>query len=392
MSFSRLQNVLMGQRLALLVTTLLMLSVSQVSISEAPIPAVMATKASQSLLIDITRAGDNYVVVGERGHVLVSQDQGESWQQSTVPVNVMLNSVHFVDDSTGFAAGYDGHIVKTTDSGKSWTIVRNGLNAQAEMNAKAFQVAKQKVSELDDQLATPELPSSDELMLKEALDEAQWQLDSAKDKLDNAVVASPLLDIWFSDRDNGWAVGAFGTVLKTSDGGATWVDHRAYVPNEMEFHLNAVSGLANGAVVIAGEAGFVIVSTDQGETFTPADLGYEGTVFDLKSSPSGHQLVATGLRGKTFVAGNDLFNWSDITPEVGFSLAGVIFMTDDQFLLVGHGGTLALSGDNGASYQYKTLASRVSISTAAYSGLDKTFFLVGQGGIHRTMLTETAAQ
>ncbi|MCY4044467.1 MAG: YCF48-related protein, partial [Cellvibrionales bacterium] len=346
MSFSRLQSVLMRQRLALFVITLFTLNLSQWGVADAPIPAEIAPKASQSLLIDITRAGDNYVVVGERGHILVSEDKGQSWQQATVPVNVMLNAVHFVDEITGFAAGYDGHIIQSIDSGKTWTLVRNGLSAQAEMNAKAFQQAKQKVGELEEQLAQPELPSSDELMLKEALDEAQWQLDSAKDKLDSAIVASPILDIWFSDRNNGWVVGAFGTVLKSSDGGATWNDHRANVPNEMEFHLNAVSGLADGSVVIAGEAGFVAVSNDQGVSFTLADLGYEGTVFDVKASPSGHQLVATGLRGKTFIAGTDLFNWTDITPDVGFSLAGLTFMTDDQFLLVGHGGTLALSNDN----------------------------------------------
>ncbi len=362
------------------------LSAKPILAAHATVPAVKATKAKHSLLVDIEKAGDHFVVAGERGHILISSDAGASWQQSDVPVSQMLNSVSFVDANYGWAAGYDGHILNTTDGGKAWEIQRNGLNVQAEVNAKSLQFYRQEVADLKKRMESTKISASEILNLKDALDEAQWQLDSAKEKIESPVVTSPLLDIWFSDRNNGWAVGAFGTLLRTTDGGINWLDISGRIDNEMGYHLNAVTGLADGSIVVAGESGFITFTQDDGKTWKVADLGYEGTIFALKVNPLGTEIVATGLRGKTFIAKGDWMDWSDITPDVGFSLAGVEYIDDGKFLLVGAGGTLALTKDGGVTYSYKTLVSRASISTAAYQG-NNQFILVGQGGIRLTSLT-----
>ena len=57
--------------------------------------AMMAPKAVKSLLLDVAKAGSRLVAVGERGHILVSDDNGQTWQQKPVPVNQMFNAVHF---------------------------------------------------------------------------------------------------------------------------------------------------------------------------------------------------------------------------------------------------------------------------------------------------------
>ncbi|MCG8466491.1 MAG: hypothetical protein MI750_16815, partial [Xanthomonadales bacterium] len=59
---------------------------SQTPMAEAEMPAVdnqlvyEAPLAAASLVLDITQSGDHYVAVGERGHVLLSDD-GSSWRQ-----------------------------------------------------------------------------------------------------------------------------------------------------------------------------------------------------------------------------------------------------------------------------------------------------------------------
>ncbi len=50
-----------------------------------PEPAVRAPLAGKSLLLDATVADGHFVVVGERGHILTSADNGGTWQQSEVP-------------------------------------------------------------------------------------------------------------------------------------------------------------------------------------------------------------------------------------------------------------------------------------------------------------------
>ena len=70
-------------------------------------------RALTSTLIDVERAGGRLIAVGERGHVLFSDDRGEHWQQGKMPFRRMLTGVHFVDAQRGWASGY-----VTTTSGR----------------------------------------------------------------------------------------------------------------------------------------------------------------------------------------------------------------------------------------------------------------------------------
>ena len=65
--------------------------------------AVEAPLAIKSLLLDGALAGSRLVVVGERGHILISTDGGASWKQARVPARALLTAVHMHDPSTGWA-------------------------------------------------------------------------------------------------------------------------------------------------------------------------------------------------------------------------------------------------------------------------------------------------
>ena len=89
------------QRLAVIITAVVCVQ----SYAYKPMPALPALKANQSLLLDIEKAGDRLITVGERGHILISDDGGNQWQQSEVPINQMLNAVSFPDSQHGWAVG-----------------------------------------------------------------------------------------------------------------------------------------------------------------------------------------------------------------------------------------------------------------------------------------------
>ena len=44
--------------------------------------SIESAKAASNLLLDITEAGDRTVVAGDRGHILYSDDGGNSWTQA----------------------------------------------------------------------------------------------------------------------------------------------------------------------------------------------------------------------------------------------------------------------------------------------------------------------
>ena len=85
-------------------------------------PAEIEPLAAGSLLLDLAVAGNRLVAVGERGHVLLSDDQGATWRQAkSVPTRVMLTAVFFVDAQYGWAVGHDETILNTADGGENWT-------------------------------------------------------------------------------------------------------------------------------------------------------------------------------------------------------------------------------------------------------------------------------
>jgi len=166
-------------------------------------PAVIAPLAGSSLLIDLARAGGRVFAVGERGHVLHSDDEGKTWTQVSVPGSATLTAVHFSDADHGCAVGHVETILCTWDGGASWELTH-------------FEPGQQQ----------------------------------------------PLLDVWFADRDRGIATGAYGVVYTTADGGRVWSqvpfepaalpgaakvepaadDMEADVDLGFEFHLNAIAG------------------------------------------------------------------------------------------------------------------------------------------------------
>ena len=77
--------------------------------------AFMAPLVEQSVLLDID-ADTFVVIVGERGHVLVSED-GEAFTQKAVPTQSTLTATTVVGDNI-WAVGHDAVILHSSDNTK----------------------------------------------------------------------------------------------------------------------------------------------------------------------------------------------------------------------------------------------------------------------------------
>ncbi len=368
----------------------------------AGIPAAseIMPKASKSLLLDIESVGGKIIAVGERGHILLSDDQGNTWSQASVPTVQMLNAVDFPDENLGWAVGHDGNILHSEDGGETWLLQRDGLKAQHGSNITALSKAKSKVQDLEKQIEEMSLSVEVEpveevvqpldengivieapLTIEEQLEEAQWELEKAQESIKGPSIAPPLMDVWFADENNGWAVGAFGTLLQTKNAGKTWIDRGADINNTEGYHLNAVTGVA-GTVFIAGEAGFLVYTQDNGETWVKGNLGYEGTIFGILASANGSFVVVTGLRGNTLLSSDMGLTWAPLSPGIDYSLSGGCVYGEESLVLVGSGGSIAVSHDKGATFDRYTLPARASLSSVISLEGDH-FLLVGQGGVHQ---------
>src|SRR5262249_55103383 len=91
------------------------------TVDPGTLPAEPAPLAPRSLLLDIALAGSRLSAVGGPGHVLPSDNRGQTWSQAAnVPTQQMLTAVCFSDEQHGVAVGHDEIALITTDAGNSW--------------------------------------------------------------------------------------------------------------------------------------------------------------------------------------------------------------------------------------------------------------------------------
>lgn len=352
-----------------------------------PTQSIVAPKAERSMLLDLHMAGDSIIAVGERGHILVSKDMGQTWVQTQAPLTQMLTAIDFPSANVGFAVGHDGQIVGTHDGGVTWSLVRDGLKSQLVLNEQAvknYAAEVSRVQYLIEEGATedPDQPLAFEGMsLDEELEELEWLLESSKDKLNEDVIAPPLMDVWFKDDLTGYTAGAFGQFFKTSNGGRRWQNLSQAINNIDGYHLNAVVGANDGSVYVAGEAGFLAFSSDGGKSWQRADLGYDGSIFGLIASQDGSTVIATGLRGNTFMSQDKGVTWTTLNTGSDYSFSSGALYGQQSLVLVGAGGYVATSDNAGESFTLKAIPSRSSLSSVLVLPNNK-MIMTGQGGIH----------
>ena len=236
-------------------------------------PAATSAFARMGLLNGLARAGKRVVAVGQRGHVLYSDDAGRTWVQAKVPVSSDLVAVTFPTPSHGWAVGHDGVVLHSADAGATWIRQLDGRSAgQAMVAWYAAEAAKGG--------------SGDAAKL---LDEAKRFAEQGAE--------NPFLDVWFENERTGFVVGAFNLILRTADGGKTWEPWLHRTDNPKTLHLYAIRP-AGGALYIAGEQGLLLKLDAQSGRFRALELPYQGTLFGITGSAK--SAVVFGLRGNAF--------------------------------------------------------------------------------------------
>lgn len=284
-------------------------------------PALSTAFGTHAAVLDVAQAGARLVAVGERGLVLLSDDQGKSWQQAEVPVSVSLTSVSFVDDQFGWAAGHYGMILATRDGGRHWEVQMDG--------SRAAQLVLEDVSQRA-------AGSSDPRVLR-AVGNAQRMVDDGPDK--------PFLDIHFSDRQHGLVVGAYGLIFATDNGGSSWTPLNGQIDNPGERHLYSIAR-ADGALWLAGEEGLVFrADATRPLQFERLSTPYDGSFFTVTAGNG--RVVVAGLRGNAFESVDNGENWQPLSVPSEASIVASSLAANGDLLVVNQAGQLlgALAGN-----------------------------------------------
>lgn len=307
-------------------------------------PALIADKAAKSLLLDIVQLpSGRLVTVGERGHILLSDDSGVEWRQVPVPTREPLTAVDFLDDEHGIAVGFSQTVLLTNDGGESW--------------------------QLSHQEESYEQPA--------------------------------LFDVQFITGDLIVAVGSYGLYLESADGGESWesreieglADYYGYFS-----HFYSFKKVTEDYWVIAGEkyidsidedgfetsSALVAETRDGGKTWQKLSTPYDGSFFGIQLDDAAN-LYVYGLRGNLYISKDQGQSWQGQFLSTASGFHDMAIIDTNRWVLVGTGGVLV----------YKTLTSTdikkrrdLKGRTAVVVVDEETLIIVGEGGVERLSLTQ----
>jgi photosystem II stability/assembly factor-like uncharacterized protein len=313
--------------------------------------------------LDIARAGDRVVAVGDRGLIVYSDDDGHTWRRANSPTRVLLTAVCFADANHGWAVGHDAVVVGTRDGGASWQVQYSDVLS-----------VDRTAADLDDDFADDDYGYDD---FDDYADD-DFADDGSAGGQDTS--GAPLLDVVCLNKNRAIAVGGYGYMVETVNGGADWAKVTDRLENSDGWHLNAITQLpGNNTMLAVGEKGSMFRSRDNGLSWRSLKSPYEGSFFGATALADGTVMVY-GLQGNLWVSRDQGDSWRQVQTGVTRGINSGAVLKDGTVVLVGGAGVVLVSRDGGNSVTLQYLRDRESVS-AVLPLANGNLLMVGDAGI-----------
>jgi photosystem II stability/assembly factor-like uncharacterized protein len=192
-----------------------------------------------------------------------------------------------------------------------------------------------------------------------------WTLQRSDTSVDQ-----PLFSVYFKDAREGWAVGLWSLMLHTTDGGTTWSTVKLPPPpgqKKADRNLYAVFADGKGDLFVACEQGRVIRSTDGGSSWTYAETGYAGSFWTGVALRDGVLLVG-GLRGTIYRSTDGGGAWQRAQTSFRSSVTDIVQGADRRVVAVGLDGVSLESRDEGVSFTGQQRPDRTALTAVVDVG------------------------
>lgn len=289
-------------------------------------------------------------IAGSNGSLLRTTDSGETWQVRPRPTTDDIHDVYFTDADTGWLlcerSIYDlktadeprTYVLRTTDGGTMWT--------RADVVGEDSDTLMMRLLFVDRASGFAFGEAGRLFVTRDG--GATWRkqpLTTHRLLLGGAFLAPPPMAATANATGalQGWIVGASGTLLRTTDGGATWNESLV-----RDLDRPATAATATAATTTARAA-------SPGTTMAPADSSAAKTKSSSRlravSFVNARRGWAVGTGGQIWATVSGGATWRKQESPVDVDLLDVAFMNEKEGWAVGTNGTVIHTFDGGNHWQ-----------------------------------------
>ncbi|MBM4165522.1 MAG: T9SS type A sorting domain-containing protein [Ignavibacteria bacterium] len=269
------------------------------------------------------------LIVGSSGTIVKTTDGGTTWNLLTSGITARLNSVAYINADTATAVGTagggggTGTIIRTTNGGTTWalqtTILQSALNGVAFYNTNIGFIA-----------------GSNNRLLRTINGGTTWIRDTVQGSWNAIANIDSLTCV---------AVGQNGVIVKTTNG-STWNSQTSGVSN----HLTGVSFKGNTIGTVVGSLGIVIRTSNGGDSWiqqsrTVTTSNLFGVFFVNRTI--GFVGVRSGVMLKTTNGGDSWIQQSYTAPGI---VSSVYFNDENIGTAVTDSGAIIRTNDGGNTW------------------------------------------
>lgn len=278
----------------------------------------------------LTVLSNNFLwAVGNNQTIIKSTNGGNIWTGSSSTSGDIYYDVQFVDTNEGFVVGgqdLSSVFLKTTNGGSSWTTTRDML--RSPIYSVSFTSSTTGVV-------------GGGAVLKTTDSGISWIIQAA-----NAY--NGFNNVYTPDNSHYWAVGDYGSIIKSTDKGFTWQWNQMITPSFMTT-LNDVYFLSENVGWVTGSSGVIRKTTNSGSSWTAqssSTTDFLSSIYFIDQN-IGWACGQNGIIVKTTNGGN---SWTPQTSGIAYSLSAILFQSSTVGFAVGDNGTMLKSTDGGTTW------------------------------------------
>ena len=308
---------------------------------------------------------NNGFLVGPNGMIQRTTNGGSTWSTMSSVTSATLTRIYFYSNTLGFIAASNGQILRTTNGGSSWTPINTGLTTLYDISFTSTQNG----------YAVGTI-GSDRYLCTTVNGGLSWTTSLLGP-------GSGATRVFFTSPQTGYIKLTHSSIIKTTDGGATW-NPTAATTNGTEENWQEMFFIDDNTGFLCGDDGRITKTKNGGLSWENKNTGIYDDILSV-SAPHKDTAYCGDNQGRIFKTHNAGVTWYQQVPDIATSINKLYFHNPTVGFAAGPNGVLLKTIDAGFTWDPKLLNSTYNITDLSFPTEQIGYASAENGIVYKTI-------